>query len=637
MTVSMRVMSAGDGYRYLLRTVAAGDGDRALSTPLTRYYAEVGTPPGRWLGSGLSALGNGQLSLGEQVTEAQLALLIGLGHDPVTGERLGRAYPVYKSTSERVAERLRELDRAMSVEERTAEKARIEGEEEARSRRRPVAAYDFTFSVPKSVSVLWGVADANLQEMIVATHHVAVSEVLAFMEREVAATRTGVAAGDGAVAQVAVNGLIAAAFDHWDSRAGDPQLHTHVVISNKVQTMLDGRWRSLDGRPMHAAVTAISAYYDAVFSDRLTGVFGFGWEGRVRGGNMHPHAEIDNVPDALAAEFSRRTRDIDRETDRLIDEYIATHGRRPSDATRIKLRAQATLTTRPEKQTRSLADLTTEWRTRASTVLGQDATAWARTIATNPMPATVDPNTILDDVIAEIGARVVAEVEEKRTTWRHWNLWGEASRQTMGWRFATAADREKLVARVTAAAEQLSMALTPPELAPSPPEFQRDDGTSVFRPRHATVYSSEELLAAEDRLLTRADDLTAPTVAPRHIEAAARSARKRIRLSPEQINAVDRIAASGRQIDILVGPAGTGKTTTMRGLRTAWERAYGRGSVVGLAPSAAAADVLAQDVGIRCENTAKWLYEHDNGATVHEFKRNQLVIIDEARDRKSVV
>lgn len=46
MTVSMRVMSAGDGYKYLLRTVAAGDGDRNLSTPLTRYYNADGTPSG---------------------------------------------------------------------------------------------------------------------------------------------------------------------------------------------------------------------------------------------------------------------------------------------------------------------------------------------------------------------------------------------------------------------------------------------------------------------------------------------------------------------------------------------------------------------------------------------------------------
>lgn len=59
----MRVMSAGDGYKYLLRTVAAGDGDRSLSTPLTRYYAGAGTPPGRWLGSGVAALGHGELTL----------------------------------------------------------------------------------------------------------------------------------------------------------------------------------------------------------------------------------------------------------------------------------------------------------------------------------------------------------------------------------------------------------------------------------------------------------------------------------------------------------------------------------------------------------------------------------------------
>ena len=49
MTESMRVMSAGDGYKYLLKSVAAGDGNRDLVTPLTRYYAETGTPPGFWL------------------------------------------------------------------------------------------------------------------------------------------------------------------------------------------------------------------------------------------------------------------------------------------------------------------------------------------------------------------------------------------------------------------------------------------------------------------------------------------------------------------------------------------------------------------------------------------------------------
>lgn len=149
MVVSMRVMSAGAGYQYLLRSVVAGEGDRSLSTPITRYCAEAGTPPGRWLGSGLGALGNGELTSGDQVTEAQLALLVGVGRDPITGEQLGRAYPVYKSTDGRVAERVKALDAGLSVEEHAAAKAGIEAEEASSSRRRPVAAYDVTFSFPK--------------------------------------------------------------------------------------------------------------------------------------------------------------------------------------------------------------------------------------------------------------------------------------------------------------------------------------------------------------------------------------------------------------------------------------------------------------------------------------------------------
>ena len=103
MTVSMRVISAGDGYKYLLRTVAASDGDRSMSTPLTRYYTAEGTPPGRWMGGGLPGLGSGLIVDGEQVTEDQLQLLVGLGRDPVTGEPLGRAYPVYRTAAERAS------------------------------------------------------------------------------------------------------------------------------------------------------------------------------------------------------------------------------------------------------------------------------------------------------------------------------------------------------------------------------------------------------------------------------------------------------------------------------------------------------------------------------------------------------
>ncbi len=626
MTVSMRVMSAGEGYRYLLKGVATGDHDRKDPIPLVGYYTEDGNPPGRWLGSGLHALGGGEIKRWDAVTPQQLALLLGMGRDPVTGDRLGRAFPEYGKVSARIASRVADLSPDMTGEQRESAVVQIKAEEVAAGQQRAVAGFDFTFSVPKSLSALWGVADVGTQALIVEAHHQALAEVLAFLEREVATTRRGVDAGDGAVAQAGIVGIAATAYDHWDSRLGDPQLHTHVVISNKVKTVEDGRWRSLDGRPMHAAVVAISEHYNAVLADRITRTFGIEWEQRDRGKDRNRAWELAPVSEALIREFSSRSRAIDKEKDRLIEEYVEQHGRRPSSTTVILLRARATLSTRPEKQIRSLADLATEWRGRAQQVLGTGATEWARKVTVGPIARpTLRADDIPLDLVAKVGSSVVGAVSERRSTWRHWNLWAEASRQTMGWRFATVDDREAVVGMVVDAAKEHSLTLTPPELATSPEPFRRDDDSSVFRPRHSVVFSSEELLDAEDRLLARSSDLTAPVVG---LDVVERVTGKEHLLSSEQATMLARIAVSGRQVDLLVGPAGAGKTTAMHALQTVWRRGHGKDSVVGLAPSAVAAQVLAEDLGIECENTAKWLHEFDRGLA--HFREGQLVIIDEA-------
>lgn len=629
MTVSMRVMSAGDGYKYLLRTVAAGDGDRDLSTPLTRYYNADGTPPGRWLGSGLTALGSGQLHDGDEVTEAQLQLLIGMGRDPLTGDPLGRAYPAYESVAERVEERVGALDPDLGPTARGRAVAEIEAEESERGMRRAVAGYDFTFSIPKSASVLWAIADAGTQSLIVNAHHTAVAEVVAFMEREIAVTRAGATPGDGAVAQVEVRGLIATAYDHYDSRAGDPHLHTHVVISNKVQTVLDSKWRSLDGRPLHAATVALSEFHEAVFADHFTRLFGVEWETRDRGRDRNAAWAIAKVPEQLVSEFSSRSRHINEEKDRLIAAYVAKHGRQPSRTTIIKLRAQATLATRPEKEIHSLAELTDQWRQRAGQILGVDATGWAREVTANEAPLLLRADDLPLDVIRGLGESVVATVGEKRSTWRRWNLTAEAARQTMRYRFASTRDREAIIGMVVDAAEVVSIQLTPPELASSPAVFRRSDESSVFRPKSSTAFSSGQLLDAEERLLQLAHTMAGPTVPLATVERVTRKPdRDGLALGEDQASALTEIAISGRVIDLLVGPAGAGKTTAMNALRRAWEKEHGQGSVVGLAPSSSAAQVLAEDLGITTENTAKWWQNHlREGET---FQSGQLVIVDEA-------
>ena len=112
MVMTIRVMSSGKGYEYLLKSVVVGDGDREMSSPLTRYYTESGCPPGTWVGTGLMSLDDGRtpaLTEGDTVTEEHLARLLGDGIHPVTGGKLGKRFPSLQPPRERIAARVARL------------------------------------------------------------------------------------------------------------------------------------------------------------------------------------------------------------------------------------------------------------------------------------------------------------------------------------------------------------------------------------------------------------------------------------------------------------------------------------------------------------------------------------------------
>ena len=157
-----------------------------------------------------------------------------------------------------------------------------------------VAGFDLTFTAPKSVSVLWTLADPALQERLVATHRAAVDDALALLEAHALFNRVGKAGA----AQVPTRGAIAAAFEHWDTRTGDPNLHTHLVMANMMQGP-DERWRSLDSQALHAATVAVSEVYDMLLADHVAAVAGVGWEERDRGPRRSPAFEVVGVPDRL--------------------------------------------------------------------------------------------------------------------------------------------------------------------------------------------------------------------------------------------------------------------------------------------------------------------------------------------------
>ena len=177
------------------------------------------------------------------------------------------------------------------------------------------------------------------------------------------------------------------------------------------------------------------------------------------GRDRNPAWAVTDVPEELVSEFSTRARHIDVETDRLIAQYVTERGHRPSPAVIVRLRAQATLSTRPEKQVRSLADLTGRWRERASHLLGEDATRWASAVTDNAAPLLLRADDLPLDVIDSLGRSVVEAVGEKRATWRRWNLTAEAARQTMQYRFASTEDREAVVGMIVDAADKRARAI----------------------------------------------------------------------------------------------------------------------------------------------------------------------------------
>ena len=588
--ISMRRIRLGGGFRYLMDSVAVGDGAPERPTSLAAYYAASGTPPGVFLGSGLDALAGGRgAEKGSVVTEEHLFNMLGVCCDPVTGEPVGRC----PNLSSKLA---------------------------------PVAGFDLTFSVSKSVSVAWALGDDETRQMIFDCHRRAVDYVITYAEAEVFHSRSGT---NGIVTED-IDGVIAASFTHFDSRAGDPQLHDHVIIWNRARSSSDGRWRTLDSRAIFQSRSALSSMHQGALSDLLTEKLGVGWDARERRHSKRARWEIAGVPESLMAEFSQRAEQIEASKDGLIEAFVADHGRQPTGVEIVRLRQQATIATRPAKTHRSLAEMTEHWRRRAADVDASYAEeAWVASLrGRNDLPRLCASD-LEAPILYDSARAVVAAVAERRATFRRDNLLDEAHRLLEGVRFANPNERVRVAEQITDLAVEASLCLTPPALHHTPERYLRPDGSSRMVPHSRRLYTTQTLLDAEGRLVDAAQRSRAPTVTAAAVAAVTSQnlAGRNDRLSLDQAVAVEKIATSGRWIDVLVGPSGTGKSTALAGIRSVWEAEHGSGSVIGLAPSAAAAEVLAGELAIATDNTAKWLSEHRNApARVNERRRIEAIL-----------
>jgi conjugative relaxase-like TrwC/TraI family protein len=243
------------------------------------YYSGRGEAPGQWTGR-LAA----ELGLEGRVTSEAFDALLLHGRHPLSGEAL------------RPASR--------------------------------ITAYDFTFSAPKSVSVLYAIAGEETSEGLREAHDEAVAAAMDYLEREAISARRG----KGGRERVEASGVVGGAYRHRMSRERDPQLHTHVVTAN-LSRGVDGKWGALHAYPAYQHAKAAGCAYEAhlrwAIHERLPWVE---W-GPVKNGI----AEIVSVPEEVLVEFSRRRQQI--------LEWVAEHG-----AADAGLRLEnAVLATRPRK------------------------------------------------------------------------------------------------------------------------------------------------------------------------------------------------------------------------------------------------------------------------------------------------
>lgn len=466
------------------------------------------------------------------------------------------------------------------------------------------AGWDVVFRPPKSYSVLWAVGGPEVGGAIHAIHHEAVEHALAYLEDAAAAARTTTSvAGERQRVRVETSGFVGAAFDHRDSRAGDPLLHTHLVIANVTQRA-DGTWAALDPRGLYAHARAADGIYQATFRHLAERRLGLATEPVING-----WADVQGVPREVIDAFSKRSADIEAELAR-----IGAHS--------ANARQAAALATREAKSHTDGEDLHARWRDEA------DALGFG-----------------IDEVAGCLGRTHGAELDARTCDVVLANLAGPHGLT------ATAAvfSRADVIA---ALATSVGAALPGPAIVELADQFcasERVVPISETRAGHRrtrilglddtwrthladATFTTPELAAIEaDLLAWTADTSIAPTVATAVLDEIIET---RPALTDEQATLVRAVCRSTDPIRVVVGYPGAGKTFAAEAMAEAF-RVEGR-PVLGCAITAEAADELGRQTGLGrrpgtlgCDTITRVLADLDHpeyGGLPH----GAVVLVDEA-------
>lgn len=502
--------------------------ERQVAQGLEDYCSGRGEAPGRWTGGGCGGIGlRGQVD-GEGFMRAMV------GCHLTTGAPLRAAH--------------------------------------ARSK---VAAFDLTFSAPKSVSVLFAVADEETSAALLEAHERAVDAAFAYMEREACFTRRG----HNGVLRVRGGGFVAAAYRHRLSRAGDPQLHTHVVVAN--MTRAEGRWTTHEAHGLYEHAFAAGAVYRAVLRTQVRGRLpSVSWRQTGRG-----LFEIEDVPDAVMRDFSRRRVEIEERAFELT-------GVAAAKLSRERLQGIALQTRKVKEYGVDGARWRYEAQARAAEHgLGQRELK--RLLSSPPRAADRSEADVVRSATARWSGPDGLTAHHNTFTRRH------ALAEIAG-EFTQGADVSQLERATSSYLADRSV-------------------VALGRVDQEHRFTTPDLLAREQAIVEGARRRVGERTAV--VEPAALS----MALSDEQAAATRALATDGQGVSVLQALAGTGKTRVLAGLARIYEAAGYR--VLGVAPTGRAARELGDAAGISTSTIHRLLSELEEAGG---FAPRTVVLFDEA-------
>lgn len=524
---------------------------------------------------------------------------------------------------------------------------------ESKPKSNSVAGFDMVFTPPKSVSMAWGLGDESLREGVQQAHEAAISDVVKFLEEQVIMTRRGA----GGARQIDIDGgLIATKFRHYDSRSGDPNLHDHLVISNRVKGS-DGQWSSIDGRTLYAWNVAASELYNAKLAEYLEQNLGLVCVPDATKSELSPVMEIAGFDREMVEQFSSRRSEISAELDRLKAEYVEAHGHAPGRKAMLELAQQATLSTRPHKsEAKSLKNLCEEWAAKAEAIsrTGEVNIPTGEDLKKHLEAASEQARAKREQAQAEFLIRTPEEhaqqildrVTAQRAVFRRSHVEAETVRYLRGAGLPVpvpgttqttpeSTDELSLAGAIHHALEQKVLNLSGEQNRPVADEFLRADGTNSFVRRDSQLFTTQEMVDAELRIL---DAATAPVIPAATFdvfeqklqERREKLAEKGFSLPAGQEALAREFALSERLLVAGIGAAGAGKTASVSLAVETIQAAGGR--VIGMAPTAAAAKVLGDELGIGADTVAKVLAANTNGAKAGplSIRPGDVLLIDEA-------